>query len=170
MQTRRRVLSVNAVAKRPAPIKEPAPVRPGSAGGMRLGRLPLWALPVAGIVIGAWAITPPYIGPRLAVPARAEIADHVIPGIVIIAVSFVLLATGRRVGRATAAINGFLAGLLFLLAGLWMTATHVPLIAQVHRGQASVAAAINHMTPGLVVLILGGLWVAQNWSERDPGG
>jgi len=39
------------------------------------------------------------------------------------------------------------AGLVVTLAGIWMTMTHVPLVAQASRGEAPWAGTLFHMTP-----------------------
>ena len=56
-------------------------------------------------------------------------------------------------------------GFLLTLSGLWMVATHVPLVAQAARDEVTWAATAYHFTPSLVVLILGLVWVGAHWSE-----
>lgn len=90
------------------------------------------ALPVAGLVIGAWALLPPYSGPALATETRVEVADHVVPGVVVLAVSVAAVLVSRR-AKGGGALFG--AGLIVILAGIWMVATHVPLAAQGSRGE-----------------------------------
>ena len=125
------------------------------------------ALPWAGIVVGLWAVVPPYAGPELAnLDTRVEVADHVVPGIAMLAVSVAVLALTRR--RADPETGSFplVAGMVVLLAGLWMTATHVPLVNQARRNEAGVtwAAAVWHTAPGVVVMVLGLVWAAAWWS------
>ena len=123
------------------------------------------ALPWAGIVLGLWALVPPYAGPELAnLESRVEVADHVVPGIVMLAVSVAVLARSRRAEDRSA--FPLVAGMVVLLAGLWMTATHVPLVNQARRGEAGVTygAAVWHTAPGVVVMILGLVWAATYWS------
>ena len=122
-------------------------------------------LPSAGLVIGAWAVVPPYLGPALATDARVEIADHVVPAIVILALSTALVV--RR--AAIPAIVMFAAGLTIALAGLWMFLTHVPLLAQAARGQAPVLAVAWHSVPGVAVIVLGVVWVLQHAETSLPG-
>jgi len=43
------------------------------------------ALPLAGLVIGAWSLLPPYSGPALDTETRVEIADHIVPGVLVLA-------------------------------------------------------------------------------------
>ena len=120
-----------------------------AAGATRL------MLPGAGLLVGAWAVIPPYMGPKLNVAQRVEIADHVVPGLLVIGLSLVALVVGSR-PRASAFM--YLAGLGVVLAGLWMTATHAPLVPQVARDQADVVAVLYHSSPGLAVLALGAAW------------
>ena len=123
------------------------------------------ALPWAGVVIGLWAVIPPYVGPELNnLNTKVEIADHVVPSIAMLAVSVAVLVRARRpVGDQSFPL---VAGFVVLLAGLWMTATHIPLVNQARRGEAGVTdtAAAWHTTPGVVVLLLGLVWVAAWWS------
>lgn len=120
-------------------------------------------LPIAGIVFGAWALLPPYTGPALATSTRVEIADHVVPGIVMLLTSIAVLGAAR--GRSLPVTALLAAGLTVSLAGLWMTSTHLPLVLQAARAEAPWAAAIYHTAPGLAVLALGFIWARSYWSE-----
>ncbi len=91
-----------------------------------------------------------------------EVVDHVVPGVVLIMVSVAALAL-RRSRRPTDHL--LVAGLVALLAGIWMTATHVPLVAQATRNEASWAAAAYHTAPAVAVTVLGLAWVAKSWSH-----
>ncbi len=125
-------------------------------------------LPVAGLVIAAWAVLPPYSGPTINTSTRVEVADHVVPAILLVAVS---VWGFLRVRGAPAPPDGsgmLVAGFGVLLAGLWMTATHVPLVAQARRDEVSWAAANYHTLPGLVVLALGAVWVIRHWADAAP--
>ncbi len=124
------------------------------------------ALSIAGLAIGAWAVLPPYVGPALATEARVEVADHVIPAVVILALSLAALAAGRRAESPGTAM--FAAGLTVALAGLWMFLTHVPLLAQAFRGQAPMSAAVWHSLPGLAVIALGVTWALQRSGSSLP--
>ncbi len=120
-------------------------------------------VPATGLFAGAWALLPPYSGPALDTAMRVEIADHVVPGIAVLVVSVVSLLVARN-GAGGA---GFMlvAGLAVLLAGLWMTATHVPLVIDATRDRAPAGATLYHAAPGVAVLALGFLWAAFYWSE-----
>ena len=124
-------------------------------------------LPGAGFLVGAWAIIPPYIGPKLNVTQRVEIADHVVPGVLVLALSVDALVAGSKPRASTFM---FLAGLGVVLAGLWMTATHVPLVPQMLRDEAEVGAVVYHSSPGLAVLALGAAWAFAFRAEPDDGG
>lgn len=123
------------------------------------------ALPVVGLVVAAWALLPPYTGPEIGTSTRVEVADHVVPAVVMIALSVAALATARRPAPG---LFPLVAGAGVLLAGLWMTATHVPLVAQATRDEVAVGAAAYHTAPGLAVLALGVVWVAAHWGDA-PG-
>lgn len=49
-----------------------------------------------GLVSGGWALLPPYTGPALDTSARVEFADHVVPGVAVIAISASALLLANR--------------------------------------------------------------------------
>lgn len=109
----------------------------------------------AGLLVGAWALLPPYTGPALNTAGRVEFADHVVPGVAVVAISALALAVSRRTDPDRIL---FAAGLGVILAGFWMTATHLPLVLQATRAQAPWGATVYHSLPGLAVLALGLVW------------
>lgn len=125
------------------------------------------ALPWLGLTIGLWAVLPPYVGPELAnLSPRVEIADHVVPAVLILVVSVLMLVrAGRSPGGGLPLISGFLVA----LAGLWMVATHLPLVKQAVNDEAgvTVVSAAWHTVPGVVVMVLGAVWVAATWSGAE---
>ncbi len=126
------------------------------------------ALPMlagAGLLVGAWALLPPYTGPALNTADRVEFADHVVPGVAVIAVSVAALLLARRHGNDNLS---FAAGLGIVLSGFWMTTTHLPLVLQAARGEAPWGATIYHSLPGLAVLALGVAWAATYRSPSEP--
>lgn len=129
-------------------------------------RAPTAAVPMlagAGVLVGAWALLPPYTGPALNTAARVEFADHVVPGVLVLAISIVSLLMARR-DNADQLLFG--AGLGVVLAGFWMVATHLPLVLQATRQQAPWGATLYHSTPGVAVLVLGVVWaLTYNRSE-----
>lgn len=126
---------------------------PGAAGR--------W-LPQAGVVVGAVATLPPFLGPALDTAQRVEVADHLVPGLVVVGVSLAALAT-KRADRLSGT-SLLLAGLCIFLAGLWMAATHVPLIAQAGRGEAPWGATVYHSASAAIVLAFGLLWARLSWA------
>lgn len=92
-------------------------------------------LPVTGLIIGAWSVLPPYTGPSLNTKTRVEVADHVVPGVVLIVLSVTLVLLERR--RPLSPTVRLAAGFAILLSGIWMTATHIPLVAQAMRDEVS---------------------------------
>ena len=122
----------------------------------RLAAVPMLA--GLGVLVGTWALLPRYGGPRLELGPRGdqlEFVDHVVPGTVVILVSLLALLIGRR---ATALGPLFGVGLVIVVAGLWMDATHLPLVLQATRDEAPWAATLHHSLPGLAVLLLGVGW------------
>lgn len=123
-------------------------------------------LPLLGVGLSVWAALPPYSGPSLAATARAEVVDHVVPAVVLLIVSLVALLGARRAsGPGTLLLAG---ALVAALCGLWMTATHLPLVVQAARqGGISWAAVTYHSVPSLAVLAFGLLWTVRSWVDAD---
>ena len=115
--------------------------------------------------MSAWALLPPFSGPALNTETRVEVADHVVPALVIAAVSVTILVLDRRLTSRPAL--PLVAGLIVVLAGLWMVATHVPLVAQASRGEVTWAATAYHTVPSLAALALGLAWAGAHWSEAS---
>lgn len=139
---------------------------PGTAAGRSGLR---GALPFLGLVVAGWALLPPYSGPELGTEMRVEIADHVVPSVLMIVLSVVALVRRRAIG-AGADKGSFmlLAGLGILLAGFWMVATHLPLVAQARRGEVTGGVAAYHTAPGVAVMLLGLVWAALHWNDSAP--
>jgi hypothetical protein len=119
--------------------------------------------------IGAWTIVVPYLGRALGldvnVAARVEIVDHVVPGLFVVAAAVYvrrLALRGRLAGQPAAL---FAAGVAFL-AGFWVFATHVPLLADASRSDLSWEAAIWHSITGVPVVGLACWFVLR--SIPDP--
>lgn len=121
-------------------------------------------LPLAGLALGLWAALPPYVGPSMPLDPVVEVVDHVVPSVLILAVSAAALA--ERVRAATTVM--FVGGLLVALAGFWMVATHVPLLVQAAQGLVSWTPAVWHFAPGLAVVVFGGLWALRHGQDPEP--
>ena len=116
-----------------------------------------------GVVVGLWGVLPKYVSPPLNTADRVEFADHVVPGVAVILLSAIALLWWKD--RSPLASLGL--GLAVLLAGFWMLATHLPLVAQATRGEAPWPGTIYHTASTLAVFGLGLLWCASYW--RDVG-
>lgn len=130
-----------------------APPAPGGAS-----RVPGWAL----LFIGAWGFAAPYAGKALGLVVVTrpivEVVDHVVPGLVVLAMAIASIVT-RRISLPAA--------FLVSLAGLWMTATHVPLVAQALRGGVDMKAALFHSIPGAMITVLGVMALVFAWSDSS---
>ena len=138
----------------------------GAAGQPDIRR---W-LPWAGIVVALWATLPKYSGPTLVTKSSTEVVDHIIPGVLVFLASVAALVAVRGRDAAEAegrgpGLTGFVAGLVILLAGFWMVATHVPLLAQASRGDAPWAATIYHSSAAFAVFGFGLLWTVAHWGD-----
>jgi len=137
---------------------------PPPAAGPDLARL----MPLVGLGVAVWASLPKYSGPKLNVSSSKEFADHIIPAIMVLLAAIVGILAGRR-PQGPGALR-LIAGMAVLLAGLWMMATHIPLVAQTMRGGADAAswpATIYHTSSALAVFGLGLLWSTVTWSEAE---
>ncbi len=133
----------------------------GTGEGPDLARI----LPLAGLPVAIWASLPQWSGPKLNVSASAEVVDHIIPAVFVVLASVVAILAGRR-AQGPGALR-LMAGMVVLLAGLWMLATHLPLVAQATRDEAPWPATIYHTSSALAVFGLGLLWSVITWSEAD---
>ena len=136
-----------------------------SDGEVPAGRsLPV--LPLLGVVVGLWGALPRFLNSGLNTEDTVETVDHVVPGLVVVVVSLVALAVARRSPKPGPSL--FVAGLVVLLAGLFMVATHVPLVMQATRDEAPWGGTVFHSSAALAVFGLGLLWAATYWSETAP--
>lgn len=146
-------------AKKPAakaPVEEAA-----QKPGPDLARL----LPLVGLGVAVWASLPKFSGPALNTESAVEFTSHIIPAVLIALASIVGILAGRR-PQGPGALR-LIAGLAVLLAGLWMMATHLPLVAQATRDEAPWDGTIYHTASALAVFGLGLLWSTVTWAEAD---
>lgn len=120
-------------------------------------------LPAVGLVVAFWATLPQFSGPGLNVEAPKEIADHIIPAVVVAAAC--LAALGLKHKGEGPGLARFFAGMVVLLAGFWMLATHIPLVVQALGGDAPWPATIYHTSSALAVFGLGLMWTVFHWSD-----
>ena len=125
------------------------------------------ALPLLGLLVGLWAIIPPYVVVfgALQVDATVEVVDHVVPGVAVIAMA-ALAALLLRTAEPSQLLL-LVAGGVIALAGFWMLSTHAGLISQARQGIVPGGAVLWHGLPGIAVFVLGGLWSARFWSTAD---
>ena len=114
---------------------------------------PVRRLSAALVAVGVWGTIAPYVGPEVAVTATVEFADHVVPGAIILAVAITAIRHGAF---------GTVSASAALLAALWMTVTHVPLMSQAARGETPWDGAIWMFVPSGSLLLLTG--VAFAWA------
>ena len=114
-------------------------------------------LGIALLAVGVWGTFAPYAGPEVPVSSTLEFVDHVVPGAIVLAIAIFSVRRGAF-GLFTAAVA--------LLAALWMTATHVPLIAAATRGETPWDGAIWMFVPSALLLLLTGLAFTSAWASE----
>ncbi len=122
-------------------------------------------LPMVGFGVALWASLPQWSGPKLNVAASTEVVDHIVPAVLVVLASIVGVLAGRR-PQGPGGLR-LIAGMTVLLAGLWMMATHIPLVAEATRDEAPWPATIYHTSAALAVFGLGLLWSTVTWSEAS---
>ena len=123
-------------------------------------------LPVVGVLVGLWAIVPPYLVlfGELQVRRSVEFVDHAVPGMVVVAVAVVGARQLRSADPSQLVL--FVGGALITLAGLWMLSTHAGLLSQARQGIVPGGAVAWHGLPGVAVLVLGVAWAARFWADE----
>ena len=125
-------------------------------------------------ILGGLSVLPPYVGPPLGlelqgIDSTVEVVDHVIPGVIVFlaaGASFLLLRAGR-VRKDSLALASALA--VCMLAGVWETSSHVPLVLDGGRPEAPWGAVIFHSTLGPIVAALA-LWLVLRALAVEPPG
>lgn len=122
-------------------------------------------LAAAGIGAGFLGMLPFFVTPELNTARSAEIADHVVPGLLVVVAAGAVLAGRRRDGVGP--MSFLIAGFVILLAGVWMVSTQVPLLNQARRGDAPWGASLYYSASALLVLTVGAGWVAAGWTQAE---
>jgi len=121
-------------------------------------------------ILGAWTVVVPYLGHALGlgvnVPSRVEIVDHVVPGALVAATGLYLTMLARRRSSAGTGSALFGGGVCFL-AGFWVLATHVPLLADAGRSKEPWDAALWHASTALPIVVIS-LWCLLQPSPNQP--
>ena len=141
--------------------------------GRELTRLPGMERPLACLaILGALSVTPPYLGPVIGlelgkIDSTVEIVDHVIPGSIVFlaaGASFLLLRAGR-LRKDSLLLATALA--LCMLAGVWETSSHVPLVLDGGRPESPWGTVILHSALAPVIAGLS-LWLLLRALAVEP--
>lgn len=115
--------------------------------------------------LAAWTAIAPYLGEALGlvvkVPARVEVVDHVIPGLLIGAAALWLYRVARRRALRGEHFALLAAGVAFL-AGFWVLVTHLPLLQDAAEDLVSWEAAIWHSVAAAAIVGLAGWFVLRS--------
>lgn len=114
------------------------------------------------VIVALWGAIAPYsaeaLGLELNTRDIVEVVDHVVPGVIAIAIAGYATATKRM---------PLLLALVLVLAGFWMLATHVPLLKQGFDGQVEWATALWHSMPGVLLFALSAITAVLAWSDAE---
>ena len=114
------------------------------------------------------SILPPYVGPPLGleldVSSTVEVIDHVIPGLCAIAAALIARFDVRN-GQSDS-IRALAALGVCVLAGLFQTVSHLPLVLNAGSPQHPVDSVVLHATLGPVLLGLS-LWLLVRPTPED---
>jgi len=110
-----------------------------------------WVVAALGIASIAVPDTGRALGVDVDVDRSVEIVDHVVPGLATVVAALVLWMSAERFGVQLAAWGAV------LLAGLWVTVSHIPLVADAGQGVVGWPDALFHATLGAPILLIG-LW------------
>lgn len=124
-------------------------------------------------ILGLLAILPPYLGPEIGlelqgIASSVEVVDHVVPGILIFLAaggSFLLVRAGRLAPDSLVLAT---AVALSMLAGVWQTSSHIPLVLDGGRPESPWGAVIFHSALGPVITGLS-LWLVLRVLAVDAG-
>ncbi|MGH9123922.1 MAG: hypothetical protein ACRDZ8_04240 [Acidimicrobiales bacterium] len=110
----------------------------------------------AGLLIGLYAMMPGFFPLGVHLKKSTEVVDHIIPGVIVLAL--VMLALTKAAKPATMMLA---AGVVVLLAGFWMAATHYALVLDAvnHTANTTFAQALYHSSTAVAVGALGIVWV-----------
>jgi hypothetical protein len=122
------------------------------------------------VLLGGWSILPPYLGPavglELDVSSSVEVVDHVVPGAAIILCGGLSLLRVNRDAAEEESLLVLAATGVCILAALWQTVTHVPLLFDAGGSDAPWGAVLLHSTSGPLLLALS-LWLLLHVPARE---
>jgi hypothetical protein len=110
--------------------------------------------PLALVLAAAWSILPPYLAP-LDVDDAVEVVDHVVPGVISTASALAVLRAAQRGDRGSTPVLVALG--ICAVGGVWVTLTHVGLLADIGEPGHPAGSVLAHATAG-PLLLAAALW------------
>ena len=111
---------------------------------------------IALVLLALWSIVPPYLGPLLGleldVSAKLEVVDHVVPGVLAAVAACIALSYVRRGQTDSLPVLAALG--VCVLAALFQSVTHLPLVLDAGGPQQPIDSVVLHSTPGPALLAL----------------
>lgn len=90
-----------------------------------------------------------------------EVVDHIIPGALVFVLVMATIVLGARPPILLLCV-----GLVILLAGLWMSVTHLSLARQALSHEVTRVGAAYHCSTAVAMDLLGAAW---GWTYRNAG-
>ena len=120
------------------------------------------------VLLGLWSAVVPFLasalGLDLEVSTSVEIVDHVLPGLAVTACAAAALAESRLGFRHATAL--FTLPAICILAGLWITVSHAPLLVDAAEGTEPWGTSILHLASGPAVAIVAFALFADSYRQE----
>lgn len=119
---------------------------------------------------GVWSVVIPYVGPALGIAPdstwRLEVADHVVPGLLVVVVACLGVAFSLRARLQESAVIWL--STVTVLCGLWIIFTHVSFIFHALQHEEPWPSAAFHSSAGPLAIALAiCLWLSVESVPRD---
>ncbi len=145
--------------------------RATAAGASRPGSWRESRAQLALVALGGLSMLPPYVGPPLGleldVPAKVEVVDHVLPGVVVALCGGLGALLVRRRPRGDAGVGSLVLYSGAFLAGLFQTATHAGLLLEAGDRLTPWGAVLLHSTLAPVITVIA-LWLTVRSLATTP--
>ncbi|MGH9122642.1 MAG: hypothetical protein ACRDYC_12005 [Acidimicrobiales bacterium] len=156
-----------------SPPAAPAPEAPRDEEGARSPHAPRETSPPGGfpgrepsagflfisLLAGLYATLPGFYAGGLSASRGTEVADHIVPGLIVLALVYSAARWPHSRPVRTLARWGL------VLTGAWMGISQVSLVSQAVRGQSAWGPVVYHCSSAAAVVVVAAVWL---WRYREP--